>query len=248
MLKNYSIITARCASSRLPNKIFKNLNSQFKSIDILIKRAKKIKLPIIVATSKNKSDDKLCNYIKKYYKISIFRGQNKNKLLRWYDCFKKFNIKNACIIDGDDIFFDYNIYRKLIQKMKNFDILSVHKSVITGIFTHILSNRGLKKMYKYFKIKNIDSEMIEPFVKKAKLNRKIINLEKIYRKKGIRITLDYKEDLKLFKLILNRFQPSTDSKKIIKYLFKNKDISGINYFRELNWKQNQKFKISNTNI
>ena len=66
-----------------------NLSLNTKSIDILINRAKKVNLPIILATSKSKSDNKLCRYIrKKKYRIKIFRGENKNKVLRWYKCFK----------------------------------------------------------------------------------------------------------------------------------------------------------------
>ena len=41
-MKIYSIITARTSSSRFPGKILKNINKENKSIDILIKRAKKI--------------------------------------------------------------------------------------------------------------------------------------------------------------------------------------------------------------
>ena len=42
----------------------RDLNKNTKCIDVLIQRAKKVKLPIIIATSKNKTDDKLCKYIK----------------------------------------------------------------------------------------------------------------------------------------------------------------------------------------
>ena len=65
MFKNSLIITARCGSSRLPNKILMNLNAKSKCIDVLIKRAQKVRLPIILATTNNLSDNKLCNYIKK---------------------------------------------------------------------------------------------------------------------------------------------------------------------------------------
>ena len=59
-------------------------------------------------------------------------------------------------------------------------------------------------MYKYFN-KKIDSEMIEPFVKKAKLKTKIIISDKFNLNKKIRLTLDYQEDLKLMKILINKF-------------------------------------------
>ena len=65
--------------------------------------------------------------------------------MRWYKCFKKYKIQNACIIDGDDVFFDYKAYKRLIKQIGKFDILSAHKSMVTGAFTHIISVKGLKK-------------------------------------------------------------------------------------------------------
>ena len=248
MFKNSLIITARCSSSRLPNKILMNLNAKSKCIDVLIKRAKKVRLPIILATTNNLSDNKLCNYIKKRgYKIKIYRGENQNKLMRWYKCFKKYKIQNACIIDGDDVFFDYKAYKRLIKKIGKFDILSAHKSMVTGAFTHIISVKGLKKMYKYFN-KKIDSEMIEPFVKKAKLKTKIIISDKFNLNKKIRLTLDYQEDLKLMKILINKFDETCDTKVILKYLKSNKDISNINYFRENFWKNNQNKRINSISL
>lgn len=65
---NAAIITARSDSSRLNRKIMKNIGKKLLAIDILIKRAKKIKAPVILATSDKKSDDDLCNYVKKNIK------------------------------------------------------------------------------------------------------------------------------------------------------------------------------------
>ena len=71
-MKSCLIITARSKSSRYKRKILKNFDNNLKSIDVLIGRAKKIEKPIIVATSKDKSDNQLCEYIKKNHNIPIF--------------------------------------------------------------------------------------------------------------------------------------------------------------------------------
>ena len=63
-MNNYTIITARTSSKRLPKKILRKFG-KLRTIDIIIKRAKKIGLPIILATSNLKSDDNLVNYVKK---------------------------------------------------------------------------------------------------------------------------------------------------------------------------------------
>ena len=105
-----TIITARTSSKRLKKKIMLNINDKYKTIDILIKRSKLIGLPIILATSKSKTDDKLVNYVKKKYKINIFRGSLNNKVKRWYDCFNKYNLN--CCFRGHDLLTDYELYKK----------------------------------------------------------------------------------------------------------------------------------------
>lgn len=233
----------------MPNKILLPFTGRRKlrSIDILIKRARKVKLPIVLATTKLKSDNKLVSYVKKNYKLDIFRGANKNKLKRWHDCFKKFKIKKAIIIDGDDVFFDYDICKKLIKKKDKYEIISAPKNMITGLFTHMLSMSALNKMRPYF-LKNQDSEMIEPYIKKARILVKKLPVSKFYVNKKIRITLDYKEDYKMMNYIYKEFSATTNSIKIIKFLSKKKKISEINYFRENFWRLNQRKKIKKLKI
>jgi spore coat polysaccharide biosynthesis protein SpsF (cytidylyltransferase family) len=246
-MNNAALITARSRSSRFPEKILETVVGKKKSIDILIERARKINLPIILATSNLRSDDKLCNYVKKKHKILIYRGSNINKILRWYQCFIKFKIKKACIIDGDDLCFDYNLYKKNIKDKNNFKILTYPKSIITGLFTHILSKESLEEMVAITK-KNQDTEMIEPFLKKIKLKKKKIKVQKLYSNKKIRLTLDYPEDLLLIKKIYSNFKTTICTSRIINFLNKNPDIAKINYFREVYWKKNQLKKIKKVKI
>ena len=242
-MNSVALITARTESSRFPGKILENISAKKKSIDILISRAKKTDLPVILATTNLKSDDNLCKYVKKNHLIKIFRGSSKNKILRWHQCFKKFNIKKACLIDGDDLCFDYELYKKNIKINKRFEIMTYPKSIITGLFNNIISLNGLKKLVTVVK-KNQDTEMIEPFIEKAMMKKIIIKINKKYINKKIRLTFDYKEDLQLFKTIYSKFETTIDSKDIIDFLIKNPMLTKINYFREASWKNNQIKKIS----
>ena len=65
--KNYivCIVQARSASSRFPKKIFQKINKET-ILEILIKRLKKSKEinKIIIATTKNKSDDETIKFVK----------------------------------------------------------------------------------------------------------------------------------------------------------------------------------------
>ena len=87
----HAIIQARMGSKRLPGKVlrsYKNLTP----LGVLCGRLKKIKeiSKIIVATTKEKKDDKIVSFCKKL-KISYFRGSTNNVLNRYYCAAKKFN-------------------------------------------------------------------------------------------------------------------------------------------------------------
>ena len=90
--------------------------------------------------------------------------------------------------------------------------------------------------------------MIEPFLKKAKVKKKILRIKEKYRNKKIRLTLDYEEDYKLIKLLVKKFGCLVKSKKIVDFLIANKEIPKINFFRENDWKKNQIIKINKSCI
>ena len=70
-----AIIQARLGSKRFPNKILKKINDKETVLDYIIKRISKSKKinKIIIATTKNKNDDKIERYLKKKKNI-IFQG------------------------------------------------------------------------------------------------------------------------------------------------------------------------------
>ena len=76
------VIQARTGSTRLPNKAILKISNEFSAIDILIKRVQKTELPIIIATSKEPSDD-IFEDIAQKHKVKIFRGSLINKIKRW---------------------------------------------------------------------------------------------------------------------------------------------------------------------
>ena len=244
-MNKYIIITARSNSSRLKNKILKKITKKYKSIDILIRRAQKTNFPICLATTTNKSDDKLVNYVKKNYKIDIFRGSEGNKVLRWVKCIEKFNIDYAALVDGDDLAFDYTIYKNFLTKVKNKQKSTVYKfpeKIITGSFTYIFDSKSLKLINKKSgKIRKID--VIEFFLKYLK-NIKEIKISKTLLNKKIRLTLDYKEDLKFFRTLYKRVSILEKTKNIVEFLEKNDNIRKLNYHLEEFWRKNQLKEVS----
>ena len=110
-----AIIVSRLKSQRLPNKALKLINQE-PLITHLIKRlklAKKID-KIILATTKNNEDLKICN-LAKSNGIDFFSGDENNVLKRMYDAAKKFNCNIVIRVTGDDILIDPIYLDKLIK-------------------------------------------------------------------------------------------------------------------------------------
>ena len=112
------------------------------------------------------------------------------------------------------------------------------------------TKKGIKKLYlslynyKFNRLNNLDTEMIDIFVENANLNSYLFKGQSYAIKSKIRLTLDYIEDFKLFKKIFKHFGTYSTRKEINDFLKKNKNILKINYFRNKQWDTKQKnFKI-----
>jgi spore coat polysaccharide biosynthesis protein SpsF (cytidylyltransferase family) len=243
-----TIITVRSKSKRLPNKTLKLIKGKFRSLDIIISRSKKINLPIIVATTKHKSDDKLVQYLKLNHNCNIYRGNQENKVSRWFYCMKSFNLDAACFVDGDDLAFDFDIFKKTIKifNKKLPTIYKFPKKIVTGAFTYCINYEALKILFskskKFKKVEIIDNLIID-----KKIRIKIVKVSKNLLNKNIRLTLDYKEDLILFRKIYKIFAKNASTQSIVKYMLQNKKICNINFFLNEAWKLNQKKQTKKIN-
>ena len=66
-----------------------------------------------------------------------------------------------------------------------------------------------------------------------------------YERTGLRITLDYIEDYNFFVEIFNKLNIVDNNYsllEILKFLDNNKELCEINYFRDIEWSNNQKDK------
>ena len=240
MITNAALIPIRNSSTRLPNKSLKKIKNNLRSIDIVIERAKKTNFFVILTTSTESSDDVLVD-IAKEHSIAIFRGSLNNKIKRWYDCLKTFEIQNALIVDGDDLCFDYDIGIRSIQQLtsSSSELITHTKNIVPGFFTYAMTFNAIEKLYSFARSDSIDTDVIDKFIKKANLKTNFITLKSHEQNKDIRLTLDYVEDLEFFRKLYEHVDILDDGKTIVKFLEENESIVDINLFRHKDFLLNQ---------
>ena len=198
-----TIIQARTSSKRLPGKVLLKIYGKtiIEHVVSNIKKSQNVS-DVIVATSKNVSDNKLVNLLKKK-KINFYRGDLNNVALRYLTIAKKMKIKKFIRINADSPLIDYriidraiNIYKKNYNK---FDLITnvFPKTFPSGqsveiIKTNLLKN-NLHKMNKF---------ELEHVTRYFYLNSKSFRIKNFILKNNkfrLKLSIDTKKDLLLIK-------------------------------------------------
>lgn len=243
---NGIFITVRTNSSRLSNKALLKLCNGVTTIEYLINRIKycKTECKIILCTTTNTCDDILIE-IAQAHNILYFRGSENDKLLRWYDAAKKYNIDKIVTVDGDDIFAEPMLIDKAFEQLKNKDIDFIkgdHTGLICGSFTYGFTINSLERVCELKDTTN--TEMMWVYFTDTGLFN-ICELQDVpisFYRNDIRMTLDYEEDLFFFNTVIENSEQHNeylDLEQIINIIDNNQYIKHINFFRQEQWKENQ---------
>jgi spore coat polysaccharide biosynthesis protein SpsF (cytidylyltransferase family) len=194
-----AIIQARTNSKRFPKKVLHLIKGR-PLIQHVIERVKKSKrvTDIIVATSKNKSDNNLVSFLKKN-KTKHFRGSLANVASRFLQIAKKKNKKYFIRISGDSpLIWPKIINRaiKLHKKNPKYDLITnifprsfPHGQSVEIIKTSILEN-NIKKMNKF------ELEHVTQFFYRNCLEFLIKNFLSTGKNDSIKLAVDTRRDLK----------------------------------------------------
>ena len=244
---NSILITVRTSSTRLPRKAILDINGK-PTIQYLIENIKKSRLAdkVILCTSEEPDDDILCQ-IATDCGIDYYRGSLKDKLVRWMETCKEYNIDFFVNVDGDDLFFDYNLADLVIEQYNEYPCDFIDGN---GLYNDVYGVRT-KALKKVCDIKDTnDTEYIRLYFTETNLFdvKKINNIPEKYIKRKVRMTLDYKEDFEFFKTVIEGVLPNELTlDNINNFLYNNPSIANINYFLDEEWKSNQK-KIKNFKV
>ena len=208
-----AIIQVRTGSTRFPDKIFKKING-LTVLECLIQQLSYSKLLTnkIIATSTKTEDDSIANFAKSK-KIIFFRGQELDVLDRYYQCAKKFNLKNIVRITSDCPFIDPTIIDKVlsIYQSGNYDYVSnfYKNRCPSGFEVEVFSFSCLETTWT--QANDDDREHVTKFIYNNPKYFKIGSLENDKSYVNLHLSVDTKHDLKLISSLYHKI----DSKPIL---------------------------------
>ncbi len=218
----YIIIFSRLASKRFKNKAIIRLINNKMLIEQVIDQAKLIlpKKKIILATTKNKEDNFLCNIAKKNG-IRYFKGSQNNLIKRTIDCCNFFGVDYFLRYCGDRPIVDILKIKNLIKnfkKYKKYDFISTNNNkekIDQGLTIEFIKSSIFKKIPK----KKLSSRNREHMMTYLYRNNRLfknykISFSKLF-KKQYKYTIDYKKDLKTINFIIKNYDKK-NIKKIAK--------------------------------
>jgi len=212
MTESGIVIQARTGSTRLPNKMLLPFYENKGIFEIILHRLKEsnISIPIILATTQNKSDNQLIEIAKKYG-FSYYTGSEENVLNRFIETAEHFKIDNIIRLCADNPFVDLNAVEDQINNFKNkYDYWCYSTNNYTptiktgfGFWTEMVTLGTLKKIASL----TDDSIYQEHVTNYIYTHPNIFNIhfEKINQSiedvSELRLTVDTKSDFELLKEI-----------------------------------------------
>jgi spore coat polysaccharide biosynthesis protein SpsF len=231
------IIQARTGSTRLPNKIFLDLEGK-SVLARVIERVKNSKLinKVVVASPDSSENDAIEEFIKKDFpEVGVYRGSENDVLDRYYQAAKRFNANIIIRITSDCPLIDARVLDKVIQAFidKKVDYTANvlgKRTYPRGLDIEVFSFDALEKMWKEAK-ESDDREHVTLYLRKHPEIFSTYNIINDQDYSQYRLTLDEEDDYKLIKLIYKKLLPKNENfglGEIVKLLEKEPDLAEIN--------------------
>ena len=241
LIMNIAILQARMSSSRLPEKVLKEVEGKplllFECERLLL--SKKID-KLIIATSEDSSDDPL-EVFGKTIGLDVYRGSLDDVLNRYYSCITSFIEKNKLEkediniirVTGDCPIIDPEVIDEVVDKFEknNCDYCSntLTPTYPDGMDVEVCTFSALEYAFNNAEYKS-DREHVTLFIKNCEKFSKLNYIASVDFS-HLRMTVDEDKDFLLIKIILENLytvNPKFTYLEAISFMTKNPDMFYIN--------------------
>ena len=214
--KTYGVvIQARTSSTRLPGKVLLDVVGKpmlHRQVERL--RAALGKIPLVVATSSDASDDplaKLCRDIG----VSCFRGPLSDVMQRFIQCGDAYGLSHIVRVGGDDPLIDPDCCLELVRlhELKEYDFMyaSNREGWPYGCAAELISIAALEYIHASTNSPHYLEHTIPYFFQHPEAFRILkVKAPKELRRPDLAFTVDYPEDIDLLRKIFTELKPKGD--------------------------------------
>lgn len=207
---NIGIITqARMTSTRLPGKIFKEVNHK-NLLQYHIDRLKKAGFTIAIATTVNATDDCVCEFAEKQ-ELKFHRGSENNVLSRFYEAATKFKFDIIVRVTSDCPLIDPHLIRNSIEKYLKFNNPNLYMSngiertFARGFDFEIFSFQLLEEAFKMATDEG-DLEHVTPYIWRNRSGHvELYHVKQPLNHGDLRITVDTAADFELIRQLIETY-------------------------------------------
>lgn len=228
-----AIIQARMSSTRLPNKVMKEVLGR-PLLFYLVERLRKSELiqKIVIATTTADADKRIYDYSKSLG-VEAFCGSEDDVLDRYYQAVQKYKIDTVVRITSDCPLIDPKISDDVIRyylEHKGYDIVGTDPCYPEGFDTEVLSSKALEIAWKEARLKS-EREHVTIYIWKNVKRFKVKKLTFSQDLSFLRITVDEEADFKVVKAIIENLYKKNEIfylKDILEFYKKRHDIFKLN--------------------
>jgi len=229
-----AIIQARVGSTRLPNKVFKQIEGK-PLIYHVTERVKQARLvdKVIIATTTNIADDSIEQWCNEN-NIANYRGSENDVLNRYYNAAKLFNADVVVRITCDDPFKDPGVIDEVINCFleNNYDFASNNNppTYPEGLDVEVMTFNTLETMEQNAATE-FEREHVTQYVYKNPGSFKIGNYPYFKNMSKLRWTIDTDKDLEMARVVYKNLytaSPFFSYKDILKLIEEQPEIVEIN--------------------
>ncbi|MDY8138673.1 glycosyltransferase family protein [Aquimarina sp. 2201CG5-10] len=235
-MKTVVITQARSGSTRLPNKVLKEIKGK-SLLEIHINRIKGSKLidEIFIATTINKEDDKI-EELAKLLNVKYYRGSEDDVLDRFYQTIHKISPDYIVRLTSDCPLIDPILIDEVIQYTKDNDLdycsNTLEEHYPDGQDIEVFKFSALEKAWKESKLKS-EREHVTPYI----YNKSTYRGEDLFKSdnyglndsfNGVRLTVDEISDFQVIKIIIENLGCNKSWLEYARYYQENEEINKLN--------------------
>lgn len=242
------IIQARLGSTRLPNKVLKEVNG-VSLLKFQVERARKSKMidNVIVATTSEDRDVELVNYCKSH-EIPVFIGSENDVLSRYYECAKEYGANIVVRLTADCPLIDPEIIDQVINLFLKNKVDFAANTVPPE--TSKFPDGSDVEVFSMAALERAQNECHDPFFRehvtfyfwKEANGFSTSQLDYHSNYSNYRFTVDYPEDFEAVKMIIDELGKRGQFghvDQVVEIIEKNKNIKDKNskYYFGIGWKK-----------